>query len=214
VDATQWVGKTVARFDTSGADLWSVSAHKLHGPKGVGALIVRKGLAWPALISGRQERQRRGGTENLPGILGFAAAAERAGRTLGRDVAHMRALQARLEDGLSAALPDVHLYGAQAERLPNTSCLRFGTLDAEQVLGKLERAGIFASSGAACTASGTQPSHVLTAMGESALHAKASVRLSLGRETRADEIEQALDAIVRAIGPLLQTPEPAESVTA
>jgi cysteine desulfurase len=111
-------------------------------------------------------------------------------------------------------LPDVHLYGAQAERLPNTSCLRFGTLDAEQVLGKLERAGIFASSGAACTASGTQPSHVLTAMGESALHAKASVRLSLGRETRADEIEQALDAIVRAIGPLLQTPEPAESVTA
>jgi cysteine desulfurase len=214
VDATQWVGKTAARFDAAGADLWSVSAHKWHGPKGVGALVVRKGLAWPALISGRQERQRRGGTENLPGILGFAAAAERAGRTLGRDVAHMRALQTRLEDGLRAALPDVHLYGAQAERLPNTSCLRFGTLDAEQVLGKLERAGVVASSGAACTASGTQPSHVLTAMGEDALHAKASVRLSLGRETRADEIEQAIDAIVRAIGPLLQTPEPAESVTA
>jgi cysteine desulfurase len=203
VDATQLVGKTGARFDAGHADLWSVSAHKLHGPKGVGALIVRKGLAWPALLSGRQERQRRGGTENMPGILGFAAAAERAARTLSRDLAHMRMLQGRLEAGLHAAFPTLHLYGAEAERLPNTSCLRFGTLDAEQVLGRLERAGIVASSGAACTASGTQPSHVLLAMGESPLHAKASVRLSLGRETRADEIERVIAAAVQAIGPLL-----------
>jgi len=203
VDATQLVGKTASRFDASGADLWSVSAHKLHGPKGIGALIVRKGLAWPALFSGRQERQRRGGTENLPGIVGFAAAAERAGRTLARDVAHMRALQARLEDGMRAAFADVHVYGAEAERLPNTSCLRFGTLDAEQVLGKLESAGVVASSGAACSAGGSQPSHVLLAMGETPLNARASVRLSLGRESRADEIERAIAAAVQAIGPLL-----------
>lgn len=215
VDATQLVGKTAAHFDADGADLWSVSAHKLHGPKGVGALVVRKGLTWPALFSGRQERQRRGGTENMPGILGFAAAAERAGRTLAHDVAHMRALQARLETGLRGALPDVHLYGARAERLPNTSCLRFGTLDAEQVLGKLERAGVIASSGAACTASGTQPSHVLLAMGEPSRHAKASVRLSLGRETSVGEIDRTIAAAVQLIGPLLEsTREPAESVAA
>jgi len=203
VDATQLVGKTAARFDASGADLWSVSAHKLHGPKGIGALIVRKGLVWPALLSGRQERQRRGGTENLPGILGFAAAAERAGRTLASDLAHMRALQRRLEGGLRQALGDVHLYGAAAERLPNTSCLRFGALDAEQVLGKLERAGVIASSGAACTASGTQPSHVLLAMGETAPHAKASVRFSLGRDTSLADVDHAIAAAVQAIGPLL-----------
>lgn len=215
VDATQLVGKTAARFDASGADLWSVSAHKLHGPKGVGALIVRKGLAWPALFGGRQERQRRGGTENLPGILGFAAAAERAGRTLEADVARMRALQTRLETGLRSALAGVHLYGERSRRLPNTSCLRFGTLDAEQVLGRLERAGIVASSGAACTASGTQPSHVLLAMGESALHAKASVRLSLGRDTSADDIERAIAAAVQAIGPLLASAlEPADPLAA
>jgi len=215
VDATQLVGKTAARFDASGADLWSVSAHKLHGPKGIGALVVRKGLAWPALLSGRQERQRRGGTENLPGILGFAAAAERAGLSLAQDLAHMRSLQARLEAGLRAALPAMHLYGAQAERLPNTSCLRFGTLDAEQVLGKLERAGVVASSGAACSAGGTQPSHVLLAMGEEPLHAKASVRLSLGRETSVDDIDRAIAAAVQTIGPLLGSPvQSAEAVAA
>jgi cysteine desulfurase len=167
------------------------------------------------LFSGRQERQRRGGTENLPGILGFAAAAERAGLTLAQDLAHMRSLQARLEAGLRASFSAVHLYGAQAERLPNTSCLRFGALDAEQVLGKLERAGVVASSGAACTASGTQPSHVLLAMGETPLHAKASVRLSLGRETCTDDIDRAVAAVVQAIGPLLEaTRELAESVAA
>lgn len=203
VDATQLVGKTTARFATSGADLWSVSAHKLHGPKGVGALIVRKGLTWPALFSGRQERNRRGGTENLPGIVGFAAAAERAGLTLANDVSHMQALQARLEAGLRSALQAVHLYGDGAARLPNTSCLRFATLDAEQVLGKLERAGVMASSGAACTASGTQPSHVLLAMGEPALHAKASVRLSIGRETATEDIDKTIEIAVRVIGPLL-----------
>jgi cysteine desulfurase len=203
VDATQLVGKSMLRFDASGADLWSVSAHKLHGPKGVGALLLRRGLAWPALLSGRQERQRRGGTENLPAILGFAAAAERAGRTLVADLARMRALQARLEEGLHAALPAVHVYGAQAERLPNTSCLRFGVLDAEQVLGRLERAGIVASSGAACSAGGTQPSHVLLAMGETPVHAKAGVRLSLGRESTEAEIERAIAAAAQVLTPLL-----------
>jgi cysteine desulfurase len=208
VDATQLAGKSTLRFDTSGADLWSVSAHKLHGPKGCGALVVRRALAWPALFSGRQERQRRGGTENMPGILGFAAACERAGRTLTADLARMQALRQRLETGLRAALPQVHIYGQAAERLPNTSCLRVATLDAEQVLGKLERAGVVAASGAACTAGGTQPSHVLLAMGEPPVHAKAAVRFSLGRDTTAADVDHTIAAAVHALAPLLES-EPA-----
>ncbi len=214
VDATQLVAKAPLSFAQSGADLMSVSAHKLHGPKGVGALLVRKGLALPPLLSGRQERHRRGGTENMPGIAGFAAACERAQATVTHDIAQMRALRQRLEAGLRAALPDVHVYGAEAERLPNTLCLRFAALDAEQVLGQLERAGIVASSGAACTASGTQPSHVLLAMGESPLHAKASVRFSLGRDTTAADIERAIDAARRLIGPLLTANESSSALAA
>ncbi len=203
VDATQLVGKSHFQFAGSGADLVSVSAHKLHGPKGVGALMVRKGLALPPLLCGRQERHRRGGTENIPGIAGFAAACERAGHRLADDLAHMAALRHCLEDGLLRTLPGTHLYGANAPRLPNTSCLRFGALDSEQVLGRLERAGIVASSGAACTAGGTQPSHVLLAMGESALHAKAGVRFSLGPDTGPAEVQQTIAAAQRVIAPLM-----------
>ena len=210
VDATQLAGKTTLRFDTSGADLWSVSAHKLGGPKGVGGLVVRKGLAWPALFSGRQERHRRGGTENLAGIVGFAAAAEQAGRSLARDIAHMRGLQVRLEAGLREACGDVHVHGAAVARLPNTTYLRFGTLDADQVLARLEGAGVVASSGAACSASGSQPSHVLLAMGESSVQARAGVRLSTWRETRAAEIDHVIAAAARVLAPLLEAaPQPA-----
>ena len=203
VDATQLAGKSVLDFAASGADLMSISAHKLAGPKGVGALVVRKGLALPPLLSGRQERQRRGGTENLPGIVGFAAAAERAAATLARDISHMRFLREHLEQGLQRGLPASHVYGQQAERLPNTVCLRFGMLDAEQVLNKFERAGVLASSGAACSAGGTQPSHVLLAMGESAAQAKAAVRFSLGPDNTADEIARVIAVAVRLIAPLL-----------
>ncbi len=202
VDATQLAGKL--RMDSTGraADLLAVSAHKLHGPKGIGALVVRKGIALPALLCGRQERRRRGGTENLPGIAGFAAACERAACGLDADIARMAGLRARLEAGLRA-WPEVHLYGADAPRLPNTLCLRFGTLDADQVLGRLERAGVLASSGAACAAGSTEPSHVLLAMGEPPLHGRAVIRFSLGRDTTADEIDRTLAAVALAIGPLL-----------
>lgn len=206
VDATQLAGKTPLDFAASGADLMSVSAHKLGGPKGIGALLVRKGRVLPPLLSGRQERHRRGGTENLPGIAGFAAACDLAAATLADDIARMQALRERLEAGLRT-IDGVHLYGGEAERLPNTSCLRFGTLDAEQVLSRLERAGIVASSGAACSAGGTQPSHVLLAMGASPSQAKAGIRFSLGRETTAAEIETTLAAVQRVIVPLIE-PQP------
>ena len=210
VDATQLPGKTALSFRDSGADLMSVSAHKLHGPKGVGGLIVRKGLALPALLPGRQERHRRGGTENMPGIAGFAAACDVASRSLAQDIGHMAGLRNSLQQAL-AALPGVVVYGAGAERLPNTLCLRFAELDSEQVLGKLERAGLVASSGAACTAAGTQPSHVLLAMGATALQAKASVRFSLGRDTSAAEVQRAIAAVQRVIAPLLQEQQTAQA---
>lgn len=204
VDATQLAGKSALRFADSGADLWSVSAHKFNGPKGVGALVVRKGLDWTWPQAGRQERGRRGGTENLPGIAGFAAAATRAARTLREDAQRMAALRDRLEVGLRAAVPGLKIYGAHAPRLPNTSCVRLGALLAERVLHALERAGVVASSGSACSAGGNQPSHVLLAMGASAPEALGGVRFSLGRDTTAAEIDAALAAVRQGVVPLLQ----------
>lgn len=206
VDATQLAGKARLDFAASGIDLMSVSAHKLHGPKGVGALVVRKGLALPPLLSGRQERHRRGGTENLPGIAGFAAACDRAARTLDDDLVRMTRLREALEDGLRGALPTAGLVvcGERAERLPNTLCVRFGEIDSERVLGRLERAGVVASSGAACTASGTQPSHVLLAMGQTPAQARAGVRFSLGRDTTPAEIRQVVETVARVVLPLLR----------
>ena len=205
VDATQLAGKSRLDFATSGADLMSISAHKFGGPKGVGALLIRKGLTLPSLLSGRQERHRRGGTENLPAIAGFAAACRAAAVTLAQDLFHMQALRLRLEAGLHRALPGLHVYGSAVERLPNTVCLRVGELDAERVLHLLERAGVVASSGAACSAGGTQPSHVLLAMGESPMRARAALRLSLGPGTTTDDIDHCVAAAQRVLGPLLAT---------
>jgi cysteine desulfurase len=203
VDATQLAGKMPLSFHDMGVDLLSVSAHKFGGPKGVGALVVRRGLALPALFAGRQERQRRGGTENLPGIAGFAAACARSAAALQADAARMTALRLQLEAGLLQALPATHLYGRDADRLPNTTCVRFGSITADEALARLERAGVVASSGAACSAGGTQPSHVLLAMGETPARAKAGIRFSLGRTTTDGEIDIAIAAVQHAIAPLL-----------
>lgn len=202
VDATQLLGKAPLSFAASGADLMSVSAHKIGGPRGVGALLVRKGRTLVPQIAGRQERHRRGGTENLPAIAGFAAACVRAAATLQEDLATMERLRRRLEQGLLAALPPTQLLGAEAERLPNTVCVSFGGHDADAVLTRLERAGVVASSGAACSAGGTQPSHVLLAMGFDPRAARSGVRFSLGRDTRAEHIDAAIAAAVHALGPL------------
>ena len=219
VDATQLMGKSMLSFAASGADLMSVSAHKIGGPKGIGALLLRKGQALMPLIAGRQERQRRGGTENLPAIAGFAAACERCEATLDADLSTLQRLRHELEQGLLQGLPRTRLLGEGAARLPNTACFIFGGLDAEPVLARLERAGLVASSGAACSAGGTQPSHVLLAMGLDARQARAGVRFSLGRDTRREDIHFAIAAAVRALAPLLAETEalrtsPADAVAA
>lgn len=208
VDATQLAGKHPLHFAGGGADLLALSAHKLHGPQGVGALVVRKGLAPAALLPGRQERQRRGGTENGPGIAGFGAACDRAARTLAADVARMAALRDRFEAALTAALPALHVHGAGVPRVANTSCLRVGELPAEALLARLEREGVLASAGAACSAGGTQPSHVLLAMGETAVQAKAALRFSLGRDTTAADIDLAAAALLRAVRAVNAQPIP------
>lgn len=206
VDATQWVGKLDFDFRSCGADLVSLSAHKFHGPKGVGALIVRQGLNWPPVVPGSQERGRRGGTENLPAIAGFAAAAERlmAGEPAPQRAARIARLRDRLQQGLVRSLPGTVVYGAGAPRLPNTLCLRFGPLSADRVLNRLDRLGVMASSGAACASAGSEPSHVLTTMGVPRDEALGAVRLSLGDATTDAEVDTVLRALAVELAPLMR----------
>jgi len=202
VDATQFIGKLPFSFATSGIDAVSLSAHKLQGPRGVGALLLRQGLPLTPQILGSQERGRRGGTENLAGIVGLAAALELLG-DVAAEAARQAGLRDALERGLARAVPALHVWSRAAPRLPGTSYLRFGRLPAEVVLNRLERLGIAASSGAACSSGGSEPSHVLTAMGVPPAEALAAVRLSLGRPTTADDIEVVLARLPPLIAPLL-----------
>ena len=202
VDATQFIGKLPFNFSSCGADAVSLSAHKLHGPKGVGALLLRQGISLLPQTLGSQERGRRGGTENLAGIVGLAAALELLG-DVGLEVARVARLRDELEIGLIRALPGTYIWGKDVPRLPGTSYLRFGHLSVDVVLQRLERLRIAASSGAACSSGGSEPSHVLTAMGVPAAQALAAVRLSLGRTTTAEEVACLLNALPPLLAPLL-----------
>jgi len=203
VDATQFIGKQPFNFTTCGADAVSLSAHKLQGPKGVGALLLRQGVPLAAQTLGSQERGRRGGTENLVGIVGLAAALELLG-DVNSEVKRVTQLRDALESGLTQALPDTHVWCQHVARLPGTSYLRFGQLSADVVLQRLERLGVAASSGAACSSGGSAPSHVLTAMGVPAAEALATVRLSLGRTTTLADVTYLLNALPPLLAPLLR----------
>jgi cysteine desulfurase len=204
VDATQALGRIPVSFAEWGVDLLSCSAHKLHGPKGIGALVVRKGFELPPLIEGSQERGRRGGTENLPGIVGFGVAATLAHGRLAADADGMERLRDGLEAALRARVPTVRIYGEGAARLPNTSCLRIPGIDAEWLLNRLGRAGICAGSGSACSAGGTEPSHVLSAMGATRAEALESIRISLSRTTTDAEVACLVDTLCHLTGALQQ----------
>ena len=202
VDATQAVGRVPVSFGEWGIDMLSCSAHKLHGPKGVGALVVRKGFELPPLIDGSQERGRRGGTENLPGVVGFGVAAALAEGCVAADAKSMAVLRDAMESALRESLPGLSILGERAPRLPNTSCLRIPGIDAEWLLARLARAGICASSGSACSAGGTEPSHVLLAMGATREEALESIRISLSRVTTADEVAQVVEVLCGLAGAL------------
>jgi cysteine desulfurase len=203
VDATQSIGKLPFHFSTWGADAVSLSAHKFQGPKGVGALLLRQGVALTPYIAGSQERGRRGGTENLAAIVGLAAALEGLG-DVALEAARQAALRDTLEAGLARALPATHIWCQRVPRLPGTSFLRFGTVSADVVLQRLDRLGVAASSGAACSSAGSEPSHVLTAMGVPADEALGAVRLSLGRTSTADDVQYLLQHLPPLLAPLLQ----------
>lgn len=203
VDATQFIGKLPFHFSTWGADAVSLSAHKLQGPKGVGALLLRQGVALTPQIVGSQERGRRGGTENLAGIVGLAAALEGLG-DVALEAARQAALRDALEAGLTHALPATHIWCRHVPRLPGTSFLRFGTVSADVVLQRLDSLGVAASSGAACSSSGSEPSHVLTAMGVPVDEALGAVRLSLGRTSTADDVQYLLQHLPPLLAPRMQ----------
>lgn len=196
-DAVQAVGKIPIDLGKVPVDFLSFSGHKLHAPKGTGALFVRKGLKFPPLLFGHQERGRRGGTENVPGIAALGVAAE-----LARDAwagGRVAALRDRLERGLLARLPTATVIGAGARRVGNTTSLCLGKLAAEMVLSRLDRVGIRASAGAACTSTGSEPSHVLIAMGLDPMAALSTIRFSLSRYTTAEEVERVVAVLPEVV---------------
>ena len=201
-DAVQAVGKVPVNIAAAPVDMLSLAAHKFHGPLGVGALFIRKGLKLPPLLFGHQERHRRGGTENVPGIVGCGVACELAAGELAASAARITALRNRLEAGLLARVPFASVNGANAPRLPNTSSITFGGLPAEMILQRLERERIYASQGAACAAGATEPSHVLLAMGLAAEAALATVRFSLSHDSTEAKIDRVLAVMPAIVGEL------------
>lgn len=194
-DAVQAAGKIDVDFTASGVHLMSLSAHKINGPKGVGALIADKSVnLQPLLRGGGQEKDRRSGTENVAGIVGFGVAAGIAKQRLRDYGAHTRRLRDRLEAGLRA-LEGVEIFGVSAQRLSNTVCLGMSGIDGETLLLNLDRAGIAVSSGSACASHSREPSPVLRAMGIDAGLALSALRVSLGR----DNTEQDVDALIAAL---------------
>ena len=195
LDAVQAVGKLAIDLRQLPVDLLSLSGHKLHAPKGVGALFARKGVKLAPQLFGHQERARRGGTENVPAIVGLGIAANLAAETLDSDIEQIALLRDRLEQGVRERVPFATVNGGAAARVANTSNIRFGDLTGEAIAERLNRVGVSVSLGAACTAGSNEPSHVLTAMGLAADAALASVRFSLSRYTTGAEIELVLDLV-------------------
>lgn len=195
VDAVQAAGKLPIDLANIPLDFLSLSGHKFHGPKGAGALFVRKRQRLQPMLYGHQERGRRGGTENVPALVGLGVACELAANGLAKKSAAMTALRERFEAGVLRRFSFASINGGMASRICNTSSVRFGELEGEAILDKLDKAGICASSGAACTAGGSAPSHVLSAMGLNEAEARATIRFSLSRYTTQTEIDQVLDAL-------------------
>lgn len=189
-DAIQAAGKLPLSMEDLGVDLLSLSAHKIGGPQGVGALLVRPDLDLDPLVrGGGQERRRRAGTENLPGIVGFGTAARLADGGTGQFAA-VGELRNSMEAQLLENVPDAVLYGIEAERLPNTSCIGLPGVTGEMQVMTLDLAGIAVSAGSACSSGKVTPSHVLHAMGQDDDAARSAIRVSLGRDTRKVEIER------------------------
>jgi cysteine desulfurase len=196
VDCVQGVGKVPIDLKSMGADLVSFSAHKFHGPKGVGALVVRRGTKWaPVFLGGGQERNRRPGTENVAGIVGMATACDFAESHLAKYQTDVRRLRDLLESELLARIPDSFVNGIASERLPNTSSLGFLGVDGNALLVLLDEVGICVSAGSACKSGAGLPSHVLAAMGLAPEEAASCLRFSLSALTTDEEIAYGIEHI-------------------
>jgi cysteine desulfurase len=211
-DAVQVPGKLKIDVQELGVDFLSLSAHKLHAPKGIGLLYVKRRTKYhPYVIGGGQERGRRGGTENVANIVAFGRAAELAMANLNEENRRVRLLRDKLEGAILRDIPGTSRNGAREPRLPNTTNISFENVEAEGILLLLDRVGICASSGSACTTGSLDPSHVLLAMGSSAARARGSVRFSLGIYNTEEEIDYTLKhlgpiiAKLRADAPLQQS---------
>jgi cysteine desulfurase len=195
-DAVQAAGKIPIDVAALGVDLLSLAAHKFGGPKGVGALWIRRGVSLSAVITGgRQERNRRAGTENVPAIVGFGVAAALARRRLATDAARIEGLRNRLESGILAAVPRTAVNGAGVARVPNTTNIAFEGVEAESLLIGLDLEGIAVSTGSACSSGTLDPSHVLKAMGLPHGRVQSSIRFSLGTSTTPEEINRVLGVV-------------------
>lgn len=208
-DAVQAAGKLALDVNRLGVDLLSISAHKFYGPKGVGALYVRSGTELgPLFYGGHHERDRRPGTENVPGIAGLGKAADLASSHLQSDAARLSVLRDKFESALLAAISGVRVNGDRVRRVPNTSNLSFEAAGGEALVIALDLQGIACSTGAACSSGAVEPSHVLSAIGLSPDQARSSLRFSLGRPTTIEEIDHAIETIpavverVRSLSPL------------
>lgn len=203
IDAVQAVGAMPVDVNAWNADLLSLSAHKFNGPKGVGALYVRRGTRIDSLIhGGEQERGLRAGTENTAGIVGLGKAIEIAAATLEENAVKTRQLRDRLTEGILSTVPDSYLNGPKEGRLPNNCSVRFGRIDGEALLLRLDLAGIAGSAGSACTAGSQEISHVLKAVGLNDEEAKSSLRLTVGPENTEAEIDEAVDAVREIVADL------------
>jgi cysteine desulfurase len=208
-DAVQTVGHIPVNVDELGIDLLSMSAHKLYGPKGVGALYIRKGTPIvPFIHGGGQEKGRRAGTENVPGIVGFGMAAEIARREMDSEISRLTALRERFIKELQQRIDRIHLNGHPVKRLPNNINISVDYVEGEAMLLNLDMHGIYASTGSACSSGSQEPSHILLATGCSHERARGSLRFTLGRWTKEEEIEKVLEVLprivkkLRAISPL------------
>ncbi len=199
-DAVQAVGKIPIDLARTGVDLLSLSGHKLHGPKGIGALYIRKGTKFkPFMVGGHQEHGRRAGTENVPGIIGLGKACELAAGKLNDIDTRVRGLRDRLENALLESVPQSMVNGERANRLPNTTSIAFEYVEGEAILLMMNEHGIAASSGSACTSGSLEPSHVLRAMGIPFTAAHGSIRYSLSHYTTSEEI----DFVIEKMPPII-----------
>jgi cysteine desulfurase len=199
-DAVQAIGKMPVDVNDLGVDLLAISAHKFYGPKGTGALYVRKGIRLDSLLhGGGHERRKRAGTENVAGIVGMGRAAELAVEELDQEITHVKSLRDRLEKGLFDRIDEILLCGHSTERLVNTLgvCVRY--VEGESMLLNLDADGIYVSTGSACSSGSLEASHVLLAMGFPAETAHGSLRLSLGKGNTEEEIDRTLDALPKVV---------------